>query len=479
MANSLIDNIQSTKSTWESLSLLPIAIILLDTHTNTVYCNANTQTLLGLPKSLALSAPSLLTLELTNKQTLKKASLYTLLTHFENTKSIYTVAHRQVTIRSSHLTPNLHSFIFEPLSTDLENDKFDEVIAKISTKLLDIQTENLDQQIEQVLQIIGTFSKADRSYLFQFSPNGKLMSNTHEWVNSSITPFKQRLQNVPQDALPYFSAMMKESEVFKVSDVNQMPAIAIAEQAEFKTQGIKSLLCVGLHSDNTLFGFIGCDCVEHVHQWTDTDLIRIKLVGEIITRALKNVSYKKHIEQIQQQLLRANKELESQANIDSLTCIANRRRFDQTLQYEIQRATRSKQPLSLIICDIDHFKLFNDNYGHQHGDDVLKQVAHALDELCKRQGDLAARYGGEEFAIILPSIDAEHCKQFSELIQNKIKSLTIPHHFSEISSHLTLSIGCFTCYPTIKSKPAKLIKRADDALYKAKNSGRNKIQSSD
>lgn len=466
---------QSTKNIWDTLSALPIAIILLDVHTQTVYCNTGTQAIFDLPSKLTLSNDLLANVKLKAKTTHKAQSLHSLLTQHLIGDNTYITQQQHINIKCTQLTPSVYTFIIESLNTQ-NNDTFDEVIAQISTKLLDIQTENLDQQIEQVLQIIGTYSKADRSYLFQFSRNAKLMSNTHEWVNSSVPPFKQRLQDIPQDALPYFSSIMKDSEVFKVSDVSQLPAEAAAEKSEFQAEGIKSLLCVGLHSDNTLFGFIGCDCVQRAHQWTDTDLIRIKLVGEIITQAFKNVSYKKHIEQIQQQLLKVNKELESQANIDSLTSIANRRRFDQTLQYEIQRATRSKQPLSLIICDIDFFKLYNDNYGHQHGDDVLKQVAHALDEVCKRQGDLAARYGGEEFAIILPSIDAEHCKQFSELIQNKIKNLAIPHQFSTVSKQLTLSIGCATCFPTIESTPDTFIAAADSALYKAKNSGRNNIQ---
>ncbi|MCQ8878565.1 diguanylate cyclase [Pseudoalteromonas shioyasakiensis] len=468
--------VQTTKNTWDTLSSLPIAIILLDLTTNTVYCNQNSQTLFNLPNHLSLSSAPLATIQLTDLHTPKTSTLHNLLANADFTEKTFSLANNQLNIKCSQLTPSLNAFIFEPLNNAASADNFDEAIAKISTQLIDIQTDNLDHQIELVLQTIGTFSKADRSYLFQFSRDGKLMSNTHEWVNDKVNPFKERLQNIPQDALPYFYATMKESEVFIVSDLSQLPACAEAERAEFQAEGIQSLLCVGLQADNKLFGFIGCDCVDKARNWTNTDLIRIKLMGEIITRALSNASYKKHIEQIQQQLVKANKELELQANIDSLTSIANRRRFDQTLQYEIKRATRAQQSLSLIICDIDYFKLFNDNYGHQHGDNVLKQVAHTLDEICKRQGDLAARYGGEEFAIILPCIDAVHCKQLSALIQSKIKQLAIPHNYSKISTQLTLSIGGFSCIPTLETKPEQLIQAADKALYKAKNSGRNCIR---
>ena len=109
------------------------------------------------------------------------------------------------------------------------------------------------------------------------------MSNTHEWVNTQIKPFKEKLQNIPQDLLPYFFATMNKKHVFNVPDVKMLPSAAAAEKAEFESEGIKSVLCIGLRSENALFGFIGCDCVTHIRHWTDTDLMRIKLVGEIIT----------------------------------------------------------------------------------------------------------------------------------------------------------------------------------------------------
>ena len=104
---------------------------------------------------------------------------------------------------------------------------------------------------------------------------------------------------------------MNKKHVFNVPDVKMLPSAAAAEKAEFESEGIKSVLCIGLRSENALFGFIGCDCVTHIRHWTDTDLMRIKLVGEIITNALKNVFYKQRLEHAQQQLLLVNKELQS------------------------------------------------------------------------------------------------------------------------------------------------------------------------
>ncbi|WP_394190060.1 diguanylate cyclase domain-containing protein [Pseudoalteromonas atlantica] len=468
---------QDPKVIWRTLQALPYAIIMRDSSSS-VYSNALAMNMFNLPEQIEITSEKLKHITITSTLSRNTTTLATFLSAehaLADDNFLISPTQNKVCIKLTKIDNCTSIYIFDLLNDTSKSDKFDEVIAKISSQLIDIQSDSIDNKIEGVLQTIGTFCQADRSYLFQFSQDGMLMSNTHEWVNDTIIPFKQRLQNIPQEALPYFFSKLKSDGVFIVSDVNKLPHAAAPEKAEFQAEGIKSLLCIALHSENALFGFIGCDCVSDAHDWTETDLIRIKLVGEILTSALKNASYKLHIEQMQQQLIKVNKELETQANIDSLTSIANRRRFDQTLKTEILRAARAHQPLSLIICDIDYFKPYNDNYGHQQGDQVLKKVAKALHTLCKREGDLAARYGGEEFAIILPCLDQEQCSQFAQLLQKCISELQIAHHFSTISKNLTLSIGCYTCIPEKTTTEDSMILAADSALYIAKNSGRNTI----
>lgn len=470
----------SVDEIWQSLQALPLAIVLFDQQTDTLHANALSQQLLNLMPAISPVEKAFQHLSIKQTENHTIVDYHTFLTPQNNTEQTYNIATKHtiscVTVTYSLIGPQLMMLVLKSHSSCYVQADFDEVIAKISTQLIDIQIDNLDQQIESALKTIGTFCDADRSYLFQFSEDGKEMSNTHEWVNTQIKPFKEKLQGIQQDLLPYFFTTMNEKHVFKVPNVNLLPPAAAAEKAEFESEGIKSVLCIGLRSENSLFGFIGCDCVTHIRHWTDTDLMRIKLVGEIIANALKNVLYKQRLEQAQQQLLLVNQELQSQANLDSLTNIANRRCFDQTLLNEIQRATRSNQPLSLVICDIDYFKLYNDNHGHQQGDEALKQVAHALHNLCKRQGDLAARYGGEEFAIVLPSIDKTHCLKFAKLLQQQISQLNILHPNSNIADHLTLSIGCYSCTPDKHTTADMMILAADSALYVAKKSGRNQIQ---
>lgn len=173
------------------------------------------------------------------------------------------------------------------------------------------------------------------------------------------------------------------------------------------------------------------------------------------------------------QLEEANRRLKRLTLIDGLTSIANRRYFDEFLEKEWQRSMRDNKPISLIMVDIDFFKNYNDMYGHQAGDDCLKQVAAILNNIAKRPGDLAARYGGEEFAVILSGTDLKQAGVLAENANKKLKQTRIPHSDSQAADYVTLSLGVASIIPRHGTKPYDLIKVADKALYKAKNSGRN------
>ncbi len=175
-----------------------------------------------------------------------------------------------------------------------------------------------------------------------------------------------------------------------------------------------------------------------------------------------------------QKLEIANRELQRLASLDGLTGVANRRRFDQYLEAEWQRLSREKLPLSLILCDIDFFKKYNDSYGHQAGDACLRQVADALRFCARRSVDLVARYGGEEFAVILPNITEAGAGQVAEEMRSVVNTLEIPHVQSAVSQHVTLSLGVACMNPTSSTSPSMLVAAADAALYQAKAAGRNR-----
>lgn len=176
-----------------------------------------------------------------------------------------------------------------------------------------------------------------------------------------------------------------------------------------------------------------------------------------------------------EELWRANVELEHLSQVDSLTQLANRRRFDPQLRDEWQRARRSGNALALVICDIDHFKEYNDRFGHLHGDQALRQVAATLAAVISRAGDLAARFGGEEFVLLLPGTDQEGALRVFEEVRKRVRELALPHAAS-VTGLLTLSAGV-ACMDAAHpyAVPEQLLEAADQALYAAKAAGRDRI----
>jgi len=178
------------------------------------------------------------------------------------------------------------------------------------------------------------------------------------------------------------------------------------------------------------------------------------------------------LHQAMRDLQLANKEMSKLSVTDSLTQVHNRRYFDDVLDREITRASRSQKPLALILIDIDHFKQFNDNYGHLVGDECLRTVALALQNGISRKSDLVARYGGEEFAVILPDTNAAEAFTVAEKIRTTIQSLEFTHQGIRVP--ISASLGIATVVPDQAFRPTGLIQLADSALYQAKDQGRNR-----
>lgn len=206
----------------------------------------------------------------------------------------------------------------------------------------------------------------------------------------------------------------------------------------------------------------------------------IKPISEIVLgaklRAMQRIAHMRDaLYQSTRALDAANRELLRLSSVDGLTGIANRRQFDHSVALEWRRSARTQEPMSLLMCDVDCFKQYNDRHGHLAGDECLRRVATALTDNKQRPADLVARYGGEEFAVILPETDAGGALLVAEKLRAAIQALAIPHLGSVAASHVTISIGAATRVPVSGQPPTSLIAYADKALYRAKRDGRNRV----
>lgn len=218
------------------------------------------------------------------------------------------------------------------------------------------------------------------------------------------------------------------------------------------------------------------DSVDRAFASGATDYITKPINLPILRQRVRNLVRQSHLIKNQlTELQQANQNLQLLANLDSLTKLSNRRGFDDYIQKEWDRMKRIKAPLSLIMCDVDFFKNYNDRYLHPNGDKCLIKVAMSMRSTVRRSGDLVARYGGEEFAVVLPNTDALGAVSVAENIRSAIKGLQITHEASAVCPYVTISVGVSTIIPNRENDFQALIHAADRALYQAKSQGRDRV----
>jgi diguanylate cyclase (GGDEF)-like protein/PAS domain S-box-containing protein len=209
-------------------------------------------------------------------------------------------------------------------------------------------------------------------------------------------------------------------------------------------------------------------------------LVNARLYSENLHQAellrMANAELEQRVTERTAELEKAMETLHRMAVEDGLTGLANRRRFNDVMEEEIRRARRSKTPLSLILCDVDFFKKYNDAYGHQGGDECLRMVGAVMREVFKRAGEVPARYGGEEFAAVLPGVTADQAMRVGEIFRQAIVDRAVPHKGSDVAPYVTLSVGISTAADVGEDVNADwFVSRADEALYKSKATGRNRV----
>ncbi|MDX2098908.1 MAG: diguanylate cyclase [Leptolyngbyaceae cyanobacterium bins.59] len=330
----------------------------------------------------------------------------------------------------------------------------------------------LTQQVHQSLRLedvlkttvveVREFLKADRAIFYCFGQFGEAIA-----VAESLKEGVPSLMNLP--VLP------RDIQEFSQDDAQRtLSAIADREENQLlpnpflQQHQVRAYLEVPILQSDKLWGLLTVHHCTHPHTWKPFEMEAMNQLAVQVALAIRQA-------QVYQELERMNQELTRLATLDGLTQVANRRYFDDYLQREWGRAAREQTPLSLILCDIDSFKAYNDTYGHQAGDRCLQRVARVIHQAARRPSDLASRYGGEEFAVILPNTNAQGALQIAHRIRKHVKALKIQHPHSQPLPQITLSLGIACVVPHPELSPDMLVMAADRALYQAKTQGRDCI----
>ncbi|MEL6785864.1 MAG: diguanylate cyclase [Cyanobacteria bacterium J06607_15] len=337
-----------------------------------------------------------------------------------------------------------------------------------------IQRAASDRLLAQITQKIHTSLHLDRilqttvDEVKQFLLAEKIQINLVEEKNQLTLLFESRLVGSP---LSCDITEPKEVPVVLFED-----NIALLSAGKSVTQDFAdcstakkscSTLLIPIICEAKLWGLICIENCSFARSWNVEEIYLLERVAMVLSVAIKQ-------SKLYQQLEQANHELQHLSVMDGLTHIANRRKFDQYIAAEWQRLSREQAPLSLILCDIDCFKLYNDTYGHQAGDRCLIEVAQAIQKTLKRPTDLLARYGGEEFVLVLPRTPLAGAKYLAQQARLQVEALKIPHLRSSVDLYVTISLGVASCIPSEKTNFKALVAAADQGLYLAKAKGRNR-----
>ncbi|CDM95989.1 MAG: diguanylate cyclase [Limnospira sp. PMC 1291.21] len=338
---------------------------------------------------------------------------------------------------------------------------------------------DLEQVLECTVNQIREFLVSDRALIYRLENDGN-----YRVVMESVSPPWQPLlgTTINYSGLSEVITEMAAANYLKIWSISNVDKANIPINLRNKLDGlqVKSKLILPIihrhpdlrsqptESPNCLWGLLVIHQCDNTRGWQPEEIEALRSIATPIAVAIQQG-------ELHAKLQTVNQELERLASLDGLTGVANRRQFDLHLKREWQRLLRETAPISVIMCDVDFFKAYNDTYGHQMGDECLKQIAKILENCAQRSTDLASRYGGEEFVIVLPNTGIKGALQVADKIQHQIRALEIEHQKSEVSGYVTLSLGVACQVPNHDRSPESLIKLADAALYEAKSKGRNCI----
>lgn len=309
---------------------------------------------------------------------------------------------------------------------------------------------------------IGKLLRLDFATIMNYSPQQQIWLPVAEYRQSSETE-SHLYASLPDEGNP-ITAKLKGGEIICLDNAGLLKDNIHSTLAKRSTG---SWLIVPLEVNHQVWGSLSL-LRQQPSPWQEIEVRSAEALASQLAIAIQQA-------ELYQKLQLANQELGRLATLDGLTQVANRRKFDDYLESQWREARREQSYLGIILCDVDHFKNYNDSYGHLAGDDCLKLVAQAINQVVKRPDDLVARYGGEELAVILPRTALNGAAHIAEAIRRQVYKLQIPHNASTAADVVTLSLGIASFIPQAEQNPQDLVNQADKALYQAKAAGRNRL----
>ncbi len=337
----------------------------------------------------------------------------------------------------------------------------DRLISKLSQDIS--RTEKVNQALPEIFETVREHLGLDRLMLIDLRENaGKVIAEAQIPAIESILDWKMRH---PWSVKATYLEKFRLGHPVSTSNAYQQ-SLSEAERSFLTFFDVSADLSIPLLDGDQLWALLSAQS-RQPRDWQSEEIRLLETIGMLVSTAIQR-------DRLHDYLTRANRELKRFAYLDGLTQVANRRRFEHFLNQEWRRLMREQSSMALIMVDIDHFKAYNDLYGHQAGDDCLRRVAGILRSAIQRPADIVARYGGEEFVLVLPNTGIEGAETIAERIRVLLQQAQIPHKGSPVSKLLTVSLGIAAMYPHPLKAPDDLVKIADKALYQAKANGRDR-----
>ena len=463
------------------LDTLPEAVIILDEHLDIVYVNQNTTDMIDIPPEnyIGTSFISQLgdsfqaqTKMIFNKHLESGHSgqefMELMLKHNNGEvlpcKANYTIS----SIKKKKFIQLTLTDETDSLSTRADKDfqqEFEKFVLQFSTEILGTKVNELPRVVLSGLKKLSSLLGFSRLQVISLAP---MYSNYQK-----ILCWPQLRNNDTEHELDWLNKSVFQKGLVSITDTHSLPLDAMEEFDWLRSLKMHAVAGIPINGSDKETGIL-LAFKKKAYQWGEEDFSRMERISNLIKSLLSRLKEHKGLRKTEKELVSVNKRLSHLARRDSLTGLANRRLFDQTLSQEIRRAARQRSVLSLIMTDIDYFKNYNDGLGHVAGDKCLKGIGATIDAVFQRAGDLTARYGGEEFVIILPGANKEDALSEAQRLKDAIEELNVPHPDSDIAKRVTMSMGISTIENSLIDM-SEFIQQADKALYKAKAQGRNSI----